>query len=101
MTDEKLQDNPTVIKLRSPLKHIQPPVTDLSMRPATIGEIMSAKRRGGKDEGLQDMLLFSSVCEIDKAVMEKLEPVDWYRLQEVFQGFNEGKHLPPLESSGE
>ena len=77
--------NTTSIELEFPIKIAGASVSVLSMRRASVGDVLVANKI--KDEIEREIILFSNLCTVAPDDIRSLDLKDYQKLQEVFRSF--------------
>ena len=71
------------------------------MRRPIVRDLRAARRSAGVDAADAETALFANLCEITPDTIDKMDAGDYFRLQEVYEGFlSRGSTSgPPAQSS--
>jgi hypothetical protein len=80
-----MSNTTSTIDLEFPITIAGAKVAVLSMRRASVGDVLVANRV--KDDIEREIILFSNLCQVSPDDIRNLDLKDYTKLQEVFRGF--------------
>ncbi|MFA5712137.1 phage tail assembly protein [Mycolicibacterium sp.] len=75
-----------IIDLKTPVEIGGRRIERIDMRRPRVRDLLAAEK-AAKGDAEREIRLFSSLCEVEPAVIEELDLADYGRLQEAYRGF--------------